>query len=149
MKNFTIAAALFMALISPTLCFGQDSVEEKITFDLLDFDMTWYPAENRGAMYFQNDEYTHIVDLGSIWYTREELDVLHQKMIECLDYTNDKSKTSNATWNLPDNASIKSNKDYNWNWLRDEDGAYKVLRKGQKIRDRLDAAFIEYKELID
>jgi hypothetical protein len=144
-KIFSILAVItFCQVVS-----AQDKIQEKITFDLLDFDMVWYPADNRGTMYFQNGEYTHIVDLGSIWYNREELDVLHTKFIECLDYTNDKSKTADAIWNLPDGAQIESNKQYKWNWLREADGAYKVIRKGKSLRERIDAAFNEYKALID
>ena len=135
-------------LISVSL-FGQDSIDEKITYDLLDFDMVWYPNDNRGVMYFQNNEYQHIVDLGSIWFSRTELDILHNKIVECLDYTNDKSKSVSATWNLPNKATIKSNKEYKWNWLTANDGEYKVIRKGKGLREKVNEGFLEFKNLID
>lgn len=87
------------ALILASSAFAQDSVEEKINYEFGPFKLSWYVSGDlagRGNLYFQNERYKRLIDLGSIWYTRKELDVLHTKIVECLDYSMNKEKTATA-----------------------------------------------------
>ena len=139
------------ALVLASLTFAQDSVEEKINFEFGPFDLNWYVSGSfagRGNLYFRNQEYEQYVDLGSIWYSRKELDVLHTKIVECLDYTMNKEKTVTAKWNLPYGAYIESDKQYNWNWLS-ADGKYVTIKVGKEIRDQIDKGFTDWKVMID
>lgn len=139
------------ALVLASLTFAQDSVEEKINFEFGPFDLSWYVSGSfagRGNLYFRNQKYEHYVDLGSIWYTRKELDVLHTKIVECLDYSMNKEKTLKAKWNLPYGAYIESDKKYNWNWLS-ADGKYVTIKVGKEIRNQIDKGFSTWKAMID
>ena len=148
MKKIILTA---FALILASSAFAQDSVEEKINFEFGPFDLSWYVSGDfagRGNLYFQNEKYERLIDLGSIWYTRKELDVLHTKIVECLDYSMNKEKTMTAKWNLPDGAYIESYKQYNWNWLS-ADGKYVTIEGGKEIRDQIDKGFTAWKAMID
>ena len=143
---------LSLCLISTISCIAQDSVEKAtIKFLFEGFNMVWTPDEGQGYMYFNSDEYEHYIDLGYVYYDRAELDVLHKKIIECLDYTSDASKTNSATWNLPDGASIMSMKDYNWSWLSVDEGQYRYWydRPGKDAREKINEGFIKWKLMID
>ena len=139
------------ALILASSAFAQDSVEEKINYQFGPFKLSLYVSGDfagRVNLYFRNEKYKRLIDLGSIWYTRKELDVLHTKIVECLDYSMNKEKTATAKWNLPDGAYIESDKQYNWNWLS-ADGKYATIEVGKAIRDQIDKGFNAWKAMID